>query len=225
MDGPGDKATEKQRLGPGGALGWIFVFGMLAVGVLVGAVAYRLIAPEPEAVPSVERTPDVVQSVQDLARLETARMHMERIVDLRDQQSAFFGLVTAEDAILLVAAADVTAGVDLSTLGPDDVDIDLETRSVTVRLPPPEVFDARLDNEHTYVHTRDTDALAHRSAELETRARREAERSLRTAALQAGLLDRASTNAIRTVESLVRALGYQHVDVQIHTPAAIEAAP
>jgi hypothetical protein len=77
---------------------------------------------------------------------------------------------------------------------------------------------SRLDNERTYVHTRKTDTLAQRKEALETRARVEAERSIEEAAKKSGILERAGKNATRTVESLVRSLGYTDVTVTIKKP-------
>jgi hypothetical protein len=174
--------------------------------------------PPPELPSTVEvlrPTASVVTSLRDLARLESAEAHVERVVDLRDSQSVLFGLVNADDAILLVAAADVVAGVDLARLTPGSVEADPATGRARIYLPPAEVFSARLDNARTYVHTRETDVLARRSQTLETRARREAERTLQSAAIESGVLVRANRNAARTVESLVRSLGYTDVQVVV----------
>jgi hypothetical protein len=148
---------------------------------------------------------------------------MERVIDLTDKQSRLFGLLQTEDAILLVAVADISAGVDLQKLTTDDVVVDAEKKSAKLSLPAPEVFHAELDNSKTYVHTRRTGALASRQENLETRARQEAERSLIDAALQAGLLNRASDNAKRAVEGLVRGLGYEQVEVTMHAAAPTPA--
>jgi hypothetical protein len=64
------------------------------------------------------------------------------------------------------------------------------------------------------VYSRDTDALADRSHTLESRARREAERTLEASAIEAGILDRARANATSAVTTLVRALGYEHVEIR-----------
>jgi hypothetical protein len=138
---------------------------------------------------------------------------MERVIELREQQKRLFGLVDAEDAILLVAAAKITAGVDLAEVGPDDIKIDEANKSVKITLPAVKVLDASLDNQRTHVYLRDTDVLAERKESLESRARQEAEKELVEAATQAGILKRAEDNARRTVENLVRALGYEHVTV------------
>ena len=156
----------------------------------------------------------MIVAIEDLARLETTSFHVERVIDLVARQRQLFGLVEAEDAILLVAGGDITAGVDLTKMRDGDVVVDLETMSATVTLPPPEIFAARLDNERTYVHTRDTDALARRDPHLETRARREAERTLRESALEGGILDRARANAETAIRTLVRSMGYDTVTIR-----------
>ncbi len=203
------------------------LIGALGAGLLIGVVfgakscaapSLPVIPPLSSSVTIVRPTPNVLVAVKDLARLESASFHMERVIDLTDHQSQLFGLIQTDDAILLVAVADVSAGVDLQKLDASDVQADSEKKSVKITLPPAEVFHAELDNDKTYVHTRHTGALATRKENLETRARQEAEHSLTDAALQAGILMRASENAKRAVEGLVRALGYEQIDVSVKTP-------
>jgi hypothetical protein len=158
-------------------------------------------------------TPSVLVAVRDLARLESAQYHVERVIELRDRQSRFFGLVTAEDAILLVAVGEVTAGVDLSLLREADVTVDRAGGMARLTLPAPQVLSVRLDNERTWTYSRTTDLLAQRHEDLETRARQEAERTLEQSALEGGILDRAREQAARTIESLVHSLGYAEVTI------------
>ncbi|MCB9602399.1 MAG: DUF4230 domain-containing protein [Sandaracinus sp.] len=213
---PADRGAS-EKIGPLRAIGWLFAFGLLAAGLLVGALLYRLLAPPPEAPATVETVRSgaaTVTAIRDLARLQTATFHMERVIDLQQRQQALFGLVEVQDAILLVAAAEVSAGVDLTQMRDGDVTIEPDARRATIVLPAPEIFDARLDNERTYVHTRQTDTLARRSDTLETRARRAAEDDLERAAVDAGILERARENARAAITTLVRALGYDEVEVR-----------
>lgn len=188
---------------------------LIGAGVVAG-VHRVLEAVETDASSGTElrASASVVAAVRDLARLESAEFHMQRVIDLRDRQSHLFGLVQAEDAVLLVAAADVVAGIDLTEMGDGDILVDETNRSVTLVLPPPRVLMTRLDHEHTFVHTRSTDLLAQRDETLESRARRRAEEDLEQAAIEAGILRRARRNAGETVGSLVRALGFERVDIQ-----------
>ncbi len=169
--------------------------------------------PPPEIISTIRPTASVITAVRDLARLESTSFHVERVIDIRDQQSNLFGMVEAEDAVLLVAAGDVSAGLDLTKLADGDVVVDEGNHHVRILLPPPEVFWARLDNERTYVHTRETDVLARRSETLESRARREAEETLRDAAIDSGILARARRNSKMTLETLLRSLGFTSVEL------------
>jgi len=204
----------------------------LCLGIGLGLFAIKscstpaapLLPPMTSSVTVVRPTPDVLVAVRDLARLESASFHMERVIDLSDKQSKLWGMVTTEDAILLVAVAEVTAGVDLQKLTAADVVVDPARRTARIELPAPEVLHAALDNDKTYVHSRKTGTLADRHENLESRARKEAERTLIESARQAGLLNRASDNARRTVEALVHSLGYDKVEVSVRSANDAPAA-
>ncbi|HWZ91157.1 MAG TPA: DUF4230 domain-containing protein [Polyangiaceae bacterium] len=216
---------EPKRLMPAGL---VALAGMLAAGLCIGfwftkscsPPGLPVIPPLSSTVTVVRATPNVLVAVQDLARLESASFHMERVIDLSDKQSQLFGLIQSEDAILLVAVANVSAGVDLQKLTTQDISADPLHKTVKLTLPAPEVFHAELDNSKTYVHTRHTGALATRQENLETRARQEAERTLVDDAVQAGLLTRAGDNARRAVAGVVRALGYEQIEITVRPPAA-----
>lgn len=191
------------------ARSWLSTTALLGVGIGLGVLGPRWLQLAGEQT----HGPTVISEVRELARLEGVSYHIERVVDLKDEQTHLFGLVAADDAILLVASGDVVAGVDLGRLVPSDVTIASDRRSVTLRLPPAEVFSARLDNARTYVHSRKTDLLAQRGETLETRARQAAEQTLRAAAEDSGILRRARESVARTVTSLVRSLGFENVQV------------
>jgi hypothetical protein len=161
----------------------------------------------------VRPTPNVIVAVHDLARLETAEYHLERVIELADEQSRLFGLLRAKDALLLVAVGDVVAGVDLAKVGDADIVIDWPKRSVRIHLPAPEIFSVAIDNTRTRVVSRETDTLATRKEELEGRARSEAETSMRQAATEGGILDRAKKAGDRAVRDLLHALGFEAIEI------------
>jgi len=182
---------------------------LAGLAVITAVVVWR---PSDQAT-TLRSTPSVVTAVRDLARLQTVEFHIERVIDLRDQQSLLFGLIRTEDAILFVAVGEVTAGVDLAELTDGDVTLDRATGAVSIRLPAARVLTTRLDNERSWVYTRQTGTLAQRREDLETRARQEAERTLERSAMDGGILARARDNAERTIIAFVRSLGYETVRV------------
>ena len=207
-------AAPSRGLGCGGALLGTVVAALILAAAAGGWFASQLSAPPTVTTTVVKAGPPVLLAVRDLARLQTAEFRMERVIDLRDKQKRLWGLLESEDAILLVASARVTAGVDLRQLDERDVQADFAAKRVTITLPPVEIFEAALDNDRTYVHRRDTDLLADRQNTLETRARQQAEKHLIEAAREAGLVDTAQRNAKQTVEGLLHSLGFERVTVK-----------
>lgn len=185
----------------------------LGAAAVTATLRFPTIPPPTTRTVTVQATPDVLRAVQDLARLETVAFHMERVVDLRETQTHAWGLVEAQDAILLVAVGEVVAGVDLSALRPEDVRHDAAAGRVDLTLPRATVFSARLDTGRTYVYRRDTDALARRQEHLETLARQEAERSIEAAARSQGILATAERNAARTLTGLLHAMAIREVRI------------
>ena len=196
---------------------WLILIGaVLAVSAVLALALHFALAALPQASSTrteVRPTPDVLLAVKSLARLETQSFHLERVVDLTDHEAHVFGLVEAKDAILLVAVGDVVAGVDLQGLTPADVSVDWTAKQAILRLPPPSVFSATLDEKATRVYSRTTDLLAVRHEDLEDRARTEAVSSMEKAAIDRGILDHARTDAERALTGLLRSLGFTRVQI------------
>ncbi len=211
-----DESSGESRIPRGIRVGAFVLLAVLALilGGAIATLAWNWVHDTTRSEShSVRSGPDVVMAVRELARLESATFHMERVIELTSTQTRLFGWVEAEDTILLVAAADVIAGIDLGEMGSEDVQIDPTLGRARITLPPPRVLMTRLDNERTFVHSRRTDMLARRAMHLETEARREAERTLEASAIEAGILDRARSHAQHIIETWVRSLGYQDVEI------------
>lgn len=207
-------------LGCGGCLGCLG--GLVVLLGLVAAVIMFFPRCEPSLFGSEEKVREgspVVDSVRRLARLEATSFHMEQVIEVSEQNRVLYGLLPVQDAVLLVVAADVVAGVDLSKLEDEafvlsETQRDGETlRRVTLRLPPPEVLAVTLDESRTFVHARHTDLLAKRAPNLEQKARKQAVQTLRDAAIQAGILERAKRSSEQTLQALIRSLGVEVVDI------------
>ena len=128
------------------------------------------------------------------------------------------------DRVFLFAVARVGAGVDLEKLAPESFIVDNEAGTVLVRLPAPEVFYSYLDNEATQVLDRDTGLLTKGDAQLESEARREAERLLVNLSLDEGILDQAQENAETTISNFLHGLGYTHVMIERSPAPSIRTA-
>jgi hypothetical protein len=154
--------------------------------------------------------PSVVRQIQQLQRLETVVFAMDKIVS-GGYESKYFPRFLSGDRILLIVYGDVTAGVDLSRIEADSVRID--DKSVTLTLPEAEIFSTRIDNQRTRVYSRETGLFSSVDPALETEVRKEAERQIRQAALDSGVLQAAIVNARHTLEAFLKGLGFERVEI------------
>jgi hypothetical protein len=90
-----------------------------------------------------ENTATVVQQVQTLSDLVTVKYVLEKVVILEDAK--WYG----ENRVLLLAHGIVKAGIDLKQIRPGDVTI--SDKNISIRLPPPQITDAYLDDAQSKV--------------------------------------------------------------------------
>lgn len=149
----------------------------------------------------------IVHEIRSLARLETIKFSLEKIITAEIHQGAFDWLIG--DRLIFVAHGEVIAGIDLNKLSPEDLEV--KNGVLYVTLPEVEIFITALDNEQSYVYDRDTGLFTHGEVNLETEARRVAEFEIEKSALEDGILDLAEQNAISFLDRLFRDLGYLEV--------------
>jgi hypothetical protein len=158
----------------------------------------------------------VVKEIRALGRLETASLHVEKVIEMKDHQRRLYGLVEADDALLFVASGEVVLGVDLAKLGPEDVRED--HGKVHVSLPPIEVLSSRFDEPKSYVHARTTDALARRNEGLESAARKEALGAFEKAGRDPAAVARAQESAEKEIRAIAKAFGATDVVIEWRGP-------
>lgn len=164
----------------------------------------------------------VIEQIQRIQRLETTTFTIQRLIDVK-QTDAFWPDWLRGERLLLVAHGTVVAGVDLALLSEENVLLSEDGASVIVNLPAVSIFNQYniLNNDKSYVYDRQRGILAPPNANLESQARREADRQILLAACEGGILSQATTDAQRVLEHLLALL-----DVQVTVnPAPVPACP
>jgi len=185
-----------------------FVFGFV-IAALIAGLGFWLVRGTGVRIDTSR--PAVVHHIQQLRRLETIVYGMDKIV-AGGQESRYLPKLLAGDRLLLMVYGEVTAGVDLGKIEPAQIEV--SGRTVTVAAPPAEIFATRIDNERTRVYSRETGLFTRTDPNLESDVRREAERQIKQAALDGGILHAAATNARTTVTTFLQSLGFERVEVR-----------
>ena len=191
--------------------GSILIVAVLIAGVffaganLAGWGPFKGISGEP----FTQVGPTVVDSVHDVAKLTTVEMVEYTTVEKGND----FGWLNwaRGDRIFLFAVARIGGGVDMELVTTTSFEVDEETGSVTVELPPAEIIFVEVDIDATQVYDRDTGLFTKGDSQLESDARQVAEEVLVRAALEHGILEKAQANAETTIEGLLMGVGYTEV--------------
>lgn len=164
----------------------------------------------PFAPTTVIRTdrPTVVRQVQGLAKLETSRYTLEKILTGERSRQGLPAFLAGEK-LVLVAHGEVVAGLDLAKV--TEADVDVSGEAITLRLPPAEILYTRIDNEKSSVYERETGVFSRPDKDLESQVRAEAEGEIRDAAIEDGILREATENGRQSLRALLTSMGYEDV--------------
>jgi hypothetical protein len=172
-----------------------------------------------EATPVILPNPViVVQEINSLARLETTSYSFQDVLQIERNQDLLFGAFG--ETLLFVAYGDVIAGVDLSQMRPEDLQV-VNPTTVIVHLPDAEIFLTDLDNERSYVANRDVGIFTNADSQLETLIRQEAEAQMLEAAMGNGILEMADEEARAFMRSFLQGLGFEEIIFTDTTPPPV----
>jgi hypothetical protein len=210
----------RQR-GSGAFFGVLFalVLGAVALGTFVhharSGFAGRLAAMISGRPLTIVSAPDVVEKVQKLNRLETVVYSLDAVVE-GNESNAVLPDALAGDRLLMIVHGQTIAGIDMSKLQAESVEISEGSQGRTIRLtlPPSQVFLTTLDEQKSRVYARDTGLFVRADPNLETQVRQKAQGQLQEAALSDGILDAAAKNARATVTAMLEGLGFEHVEIR-----------
>ncbi len=231
LSGPSGPSQTAQQAGRGGCLrlgAAVFLMGLGALFLFVALVGFGLyrqgqvfitraqeLFQQPQPTPVVDMRTIVVRQVRGVSELTTAIFSMEAVVaQSRDRTLGPF--VIGQTKLLYVAYGEVRAGVDLSRVSADDVQVISDT--VIIRLPPPQILDRKIDVERSYVYDFERGLLGPEDPEMQSRAERVALEKITQTACETGILEEANQRAEMAVSTLLMAAGFREVRVVTRPP-------
>ncbi|GAA3494906.1 DUF4230 domain-containing protein [Streptomyces prasinosporus] len=162
--------------------------------------------------------PALLESVRDISRYEAASGNFQVVVDL-EKDTRFLPDAIRGSRTLYVGAGTVDAYVDLGGLGEDDVRVDDDRTSATLRLPHARLGTPALDPERSYAVSKQR-GLLDRLGDVfsdnpngEQAVQKLAVRHIGEAARESGLTARAEANTTGMLQGLLRSLGFEKVRV------------
>jgi hypothetical protein len=148
----------------------------------------------------------LLTKVQTLSQFVTVKYSLEKVVEFEDAK--WYG----DSRVLLVAHGVVKAGLDLSQLGPGDIEI--SGKKISLALPRPRITDVYLDDHQTQILDHSTGAFRLFDKDLEQSARQRAVDELRLAASKNGILNDAAERGQSQLKILLYQLGFTDISLR-----------
>ncbi|WP_367319119.1 DUF4230 domain-containing protein [Streptomyces sp. HUAS ZL42] len=162
--------------------------------------------------------PALLQSIQDISRYDAASGNFQVVVDL-EKDAKYLPDAIRGTRTLYVGAGTVDAYVDLGKVGENDVTVNDDRTSATLRLPHARLGKPALDADRSYAVSKQR-GLLDRIGDLfsdnpngEQAVQKLAVKHIGEAAKESQLTARAEKNTTDMLEGLLRSLGFKEVKV------------
>jgi Protein of unknown function (DUF4230) len=184
----------------------IVVLGIVSVG---GYTAYHFQQGPPPSSHFMPTNTAVVTAIQRIDKLETTTDTLQQVIVYDPHY------VLGDAQKLFVVYGTVTAGIDLSTLNKNDVQI--QGQSVTLNAPAAQILSANVDPAQTQVYDANTGIYSIISPKLDSNTTNaimaKAQNTLSGDACANGILQQASDSAKGQLTALLTTLGFTSVIV------------
>jgi hypothetical protein len=204
-------------------LAWMISGGTLAAVAFLGfshgqwgdriLSALNTLVNPPQPAPKVDVRSLMLQKVREASELTTASFTMQAVVPT-EQDATLSGFTIGTTKLLYVAYGEVQAGVDLSQL--TDQNVQVIDEAIRIQLPPPKILNSKIDVTKSQVYDYNRGFLGlgpDVGPDLQARAQQEALQKIGLAACEEGFLQKASDRARFVVTQLLNTAGYQTVVV------------
>ncbi|GHK05277.1 hypothetical protein SY2F82_70740 [Streptomyces sp. Y2F8-2] len=166
--------------------------------------------------------PALLKSIQDMSRYQAASGNFQVVVDL-EKDSRFLPSAIRGTRTLYVGAGTVDAYVDLGKVHEQDVEVNGDRTSATIRLPHAALGKPALDPDRSYAVSKQR-GLLDRIGDFfsdnpgsEQAVQKLAVQHIAEAAKESELTGRAETNTTSMLDGLLKSLGFKEVKVSYGT--------
>lgn len=183
-------------------------FGQYIAGLFV----LTLVCCRPSA-PPVER----VLAIREMGALATTQYSISKIVKANDNQTWY---KVGDRKILMSVDATVKAGIDLSQLKKEDIQIN--GKSIRISLPPPQILSLQIPPEKIKLEYEEVGLLRSGFDQSErTRLLEQAERQIEAAVPETGIIETTRKHTQNWVRQFCRQLGYEEIVIDFADQSSI----
>jgi len=188
-----------------------YAVSAVIVALATAALYYRFFPQREATIRRVVDAPAILQQVQQLNELVTVKYSIQKVVGLKEEKVPF-----GSESVLLMVQATVLGGVDLASVGSEDISVSADSH-VTIKLPPPKIMHVFINDQDTKVWDREKTwwtPWVGFNPDLEQKARLAALEAVQVAAQEMGILSNAQQNAETAIRGFLSTVGIESVSFE-----------
>lgn len=144
----------------------------------------------------------VLEEIEKLGKMELVRYNFKEITEINEKNKPYLWFFDVPDSrVVVISHGEAVGCLDLSKIQGRDIVEQGDT--VLVRLPEPELCYYKLDMENTTIYSVEKQVYFKKESALVEKALRMAERKMRDAALESGILEQTRENAETMLKPLL----------------------
>ncbi|VEP12394.1 conserved hypothetical protein [Hyella patelloides LEGE 07179] len=206
-------------LGTGGGL-----IAILAVFLTIQKTSDRfllalenILQPQPTKL-QVEDSALLLKQIQSMQELTTATYKMETIIPTSAERTLGENWTVATTKLLYLARGEVKAGIDLSEITIEDVEV--SENKIAIAIPPAEILDSKIDVNNSQVYHYDRGFLnlgPDVAPQLQTLAQQKTLNKIVTTACNEGILDTANEKAQEAIAQFLAVTNEREIEINLNT--------
>lgn len=206
-----------------------FVLALAVAALLLVALVLRTVDPfgwfvsEPPERPAVAGEPTLI-AIRDAAELKVASGTFSVPVEVDVEKTGLRSIVpdvVDGERIVAIYRADVDATIDLRVLTEESIEADPQTRTITLRVPPPRLSRPAIDPDHSRIISHDRgvlqrveDAFGEGSLAAKEVLDVAAVDAIASAAQESNLPETARANGKQFLTLMCQQMGYEDITVE-----------
>lgn len=177
--------------------------------IILGLWVYLIIKSTQDTETEINRSA-MLHKIESLGKLELVRYNFKEITEVKEISKEYFRLfkLGPDSKIALISEGQAVGCIDLTKI--TEKDITLNNDTLYVRLPPAEICYYKLDMEKTRIYALETNPLRDEKKFIQ-KAYKHAEREIKEAAINAGILEQTRSNAELILKPLLEEISGKKV--------------
>lgn len=152
----------------------------------------------------------ILEKIEALGKLELVKYNFQEITELTQKNSRYLGIFpTGDSKAVLISHGEAVGCIDLTKIAPEDIQLAEDT--LFVNIPEPEICYYKLDLARTRIYSIEKGVYYKDEKKLIEKAYKSAEKEIREAALNSGILKNTDANAEALLKPLLESLSGKKV--------------